>query len=88
MGRPKGSTNDRLWRDAIRKAALERLKGKSKPQQIERAARALVAAAADGDIHAAREMGDRLDGKPRQTITGDDGGPLVVQVVRFADDPG
>lgn len=63
--------NDRLWRDAVRKAALER-DPESKEQYITLAARATVRAAATGDQHAAKEMGDRLDGKPPQAIVGDD----------------
>lgn len=79
MGRPKGSTNDRLWRDAVRKAALER-DPESKEQYITLAARATVRAAATGDQHAAKEMGDRLDGKAPQALehSGHDGGPLVI----------
>ena len=36
--------------------------------------------ALDGDMMAAREVGDRLDGKPAQALqhTGGDGGPVVV----------
>lgn len=33
-----------------------------------------------------RDVADRFDGKPAQAITGADGGPLTVQVVKFADD--
>lgn len=68
-GRPKGALGDKLWRDAIRRAAMERLEGKNADQQILKAARAVVAAAALGDVQAAKEMGDRLDGKPAQAVT-------------------
>jgi hypothetical protein len=67
MGRPKGSTNDRLWRDAMRKAALDRA-APDRPQYIEEAARAVVAAAVAGDLAAAKELGDRLDGRATQPI--------------------
>lgn len=82
-GRPKGSTNDRVWRDALRKAAFERLGGKNDDQQIMKAARALVASVVGGDSSAAREFGDRIDGKVPQAVTGADGGPLTVVVRKF-----
>lgn len=31
------------------------------------------------------DLADRLDGKPAQAITGADGGPLTIEVVKFAD---
>jgi hypothetical protein len=83
-GRPKGTLNDRLWRDAIRKAALERVT-KNGPQKIELAARAIVEAAAGGDTAAAKELGNRLDGLPHQTTEISADGPLVVQIVKYAD---
>ena len=67
-GRPKGSTNDRLWRDALRKIALEYHEGKAGPRKIEMAARKLVEATINGDMSAAREFGLRLDGNPHQTV--------------------
>jgi hypothetical protein len=80
MGRPLGSTNDRLWRDALRKVAQEYAEGDCGPKKIEIVAKRLVEAAMNGDISAAKEFGDRLDGKPQQALehTGGDGGPLVV----------
>lgn len=90
MGRPKGSTNDRLWRDAIRKAALER-DPESKQQYITLAARATVRAAATGDQHAAKEMGDRLDGKaPQALIGGNENDPalrIITEIRRSIVDP-
>lgn len=80
MGRPLGSTNDRLWRDALRKVAVEYAEGDCGPRKIEIVARKLVAAAMEGDISAAKEFGDRLDGKAPQAITGDSGGPLELVV--------
>ena len=68
MGRPKGSTNERIWADTLRKIGAEYAEGKAGPKKIELAARSLVAAAVAGDISAAKELGDRLDGKPKQTV--------------------
>lgn len=90
MGTPQkkaasGPFADKLWREAIRKAALEFAEGKRGPKKLEAAAKALVGAAIAGDVSAAKEMGDRLDGKVAQAITGPEGGPLVVNIVRFGD---
>lgn len=46
----------------------------------------VVAAAMAGDRDAWREIGDRLDGRPAQAITGADGGNLAVQIVAAATD--
>lgn len=80
MGRPKGSSNDRLWRDAIRKAALER-DPESKLQYLTLAARKTVLAAANGDQQAAKEMGDRLDGKAPQALVGGGENDPAVRVI-------
>lgn len=83
MGRPKGSLNDRLWQDALRKVVMERAAGRGSPQKIELAARAVVNAAVDGDIEAAKELGNRLDGRPPQQVrhAGHDGGPLDLTLL-------
>jgi len=85
---PSGPFADKLWRDAIRKAALEVAEGKRGPKKLELAARALVNAAIDGDVSAAKEMGDRLDGKVPQALQheGEGGGPITVVIRKFSDD--
>lgn len=52
------------------------------------AAAALVAKAASGDVAALKEFGDRMDGKVPQAIEhqGEDGGPIVVRIVRYTPD--
>ncbi len=57
-------------------------KGKTK---LDRIAASLVQQACDGDVPAIKEIGDRLDGKVPQAVTGGDGGPLTVIVRKFAD---
>jgi hypothetical protein len=64
-GRPRGAWSDKLWRDALRKAVLKRIEG---GQKLDRIAEATVAAAMEGKMDAVREIGDRLDGKPAQSI--------------------
>lgn len=40
----------------------------------------VVDAAIKGDMQAMKEIGDRLDGKPHQSIGGQDGGPVALAV--------
>lgn len=69
MGAPLGNKNASnsgrtQWRDAIRKALAKDKKA------LERVATRLIKAAKDGDMQAIKELGDRLDGKPTQTVNG------------------
>lgn len=83
---------DKEWYRAVRKAVHELraekdAKGKiKKTKAINMLAKTLVTAAINGDMAALKEVGDRLDGKPRQTVeaTGQGGGPmkLTVEYVR------
>jgi hypothetical protein len=69
MGAPKGNTNssknNRLWAETIRRAVVQ-----SDAERLRRIAEALLNKAEEGDIQAIKEVGDRLDGKPTQTIAG------------------
>lgn len=83
-GRPAGSTNkDKPFRDAIRMEAVLAEQGEetpAKPGSLRYIARQLLIRAAD-DTAAAREVGDRLDGKPAQAIVGgDDDDPAVKMI--------
>lgn len=77
-GAPIGNTNgkkeNRLWADAIRRKVVQ---GKS----LDGLAQKLIDLATAGDMAALKELGDRLDGKAPQAITGADGGPLQLQQV-------
>ena len=73
-GAPKGNQNaikGRLWNNAINRA-LEiwdkesRFEGK---KALDALAMQLLQKCADGDISALKELGDRLDGKPAQSVT-------------------
>ena len=81
-GNPGGRPAERPWRDALMLALKERTgKAKTDPQRLRKVAEAVVAAAIDGDMQAAREIGDRLDGKATQVMAGDaDGGPVKHSV--------
>ena len=75
-----GRKSDKLWRDALMIAAKrtkaeteELLADASAPLLAKAAARVMLAAADDKpDLAAAKEVGDRIDGKPKQQteITG------------------
>lgn len=85
-GNPGGRSSEKIWRDAILKAVRERNEPNG-PQRLEQVAKALVNAAADGDVPAMREIGDRLDGKVPQGITNDDeSGAFTINIVRFTGD--
>lgn len=89
MAAPKqavGPKSDKIWRDAIHRAVKRKLEGKGDPQALDKLADALVAKGLEGDVSALKEIGDRLDGKPKQQIehSGEDGGPLQVNIVRFS----
>lgn len=85
-GRPVGSPNKpKLWADAIRRAVLRQAKGE-KTKRLEVLADSLIRAGIAGDVSALREVGDRLDGKPAQALTGEDGGAIeVIAKLTWAD---
>lgn len=63
---PSGPYADKLWREALRKAVLKRVENE---QRLDRIAEKVVAAAEEGELAAAKEIGDRLDGKAAQSLT-------------------
>jgi hypothetical protein len=66
-GAPEGNTNsskdNRLWANTIRRAVAQ-----SDGDRLRKIAEALLDKAAEGDISAIRELGDRLDGKAQQYV--------------------
>lgn len=81
-GRPIGS-GDAPWRAALN-LALKRTdqEGKIILNQV---ALKCVKLALEGDMQAIKEIGDRLDGKPAQSVTGEGGGPITLKVVTGID---
>lgn len=76
------------WADALRRAVHRESAGKGSPKWLEVIADRCVSAAADGDLTAMKELGDRLDGKPKQAteVSGPDGEAIPVSInVRFGD---
>lgn len=86
MGAPVGNLNaakEKRWFDALDRA-IKQDEGK----RLRAAAEKLLDLAAAGEPWAVREMGDRLDGKPKQQteISGPDGGPVEASLtVSFID---
>jgi hypothetical protein len=81
-GAPEGNNNagkGKKWKDAIHYALAQDKKA------LQAIAKALIDKAKEGDVSAIKEFGDRVDGKVVQGIEGPEGGPLIVQVVKFAD---
>ena len=69
------------WRDAIDRA-IKQSDGKA----LRNAADALLAKAAEGDIPAIKELGDRTDGKVTQEIEANTDMNLTVEIVRIPDE--
>ncbi len=80
---PKGAKSDKAWRRALMLALNEPAADGQK--KLRKVAEAVVTAAMAGDIPAAKEIGDRLDGKATQGVelAGAGGGPLhqVIEMV-------
>ena len=77
VGNTNSSKSNRLWGDTIRRAIAQ-----SDADRLRKIAEALLTKAEEGDMAAIKELGDRLDGKPAQTLSGDPENPLVFQQIR------
>lgn len=84
MARPAGSPNkDKPFREALRMEANLAESGEESPANkgsLRWIARQLLNRAGE-ETAAAREVGDRLDGKPAQAIIGGEGDDPAVEVV-------
>lgn len=83
-----GGKPDKLWRDALNRAIKRR--EEDDPKALERLADNLLNFAFSADaseaLPALKELGDRLDGKPKQQLehTGEDGADIPLGIaVRF-----
>lgn len=86
MGAPVGNkfaARGRVWRDAIDRAMEIRGAGDRMAALNELAAK-LIEKAAEGDMSALKELGDRLDGKSVQPVAGADGEPPVKMEIGWA----
>lgn len=85
MSAVHGSTNradGKRWKLAIEKALEKR--GPSMVEALADVAEQLIAKAAEGDISALKELGDRIDGKAAQSValTDPDGGKLSINLIQ------
>lgn len=83
MPAPTGNQNaarSKLWRAAIERAlerrTASRIDGKA---EIDALAEKLLDLVSAGDLAALKEFGDRIEGKPAQSIGGDPENPLEVR---------
>lgn len=63
------------WSAAIDRALANRSKARG-IEALDELAEKLLLAAEQGDLTALKELGDRLEGKPAQIISGPDGGDV------------
>lgn len=58
-------SKSKAWAEALRRAVHRESDGKGSPKWLDVIADRVVKAAADGDAQAFKEIGDRLDGRPK-----------------------
>lgn len=75
--RTVGPKSDKFWREAILRAVKRRNKGDI--HAIDKLAERTVELGLAGDMSAIKEIGDRLDGRPHQSVQADIAGDLVVK---------
>jgi hypothetical protein len=77
MGAPKGNRNgahDKPWTRALERHAAQN------PDKLEKLAAQAFDAALNGDVQTLKEIGDRLDGKPRQSVDNTHTGDVTISV--------
>lgn len=87
MAAAKGNqyaAKERTWAQAIDLALDERGKELGRMGALKVLAHKLLDKCAEGDMAALKELGDRRDGKPAQSIDLEASGNLVIEVVKFA----
>lgn len=90
VGAPIGNNNAgkaKRWSAAIDRALGKRAEGQSlkdAQEALDELAGKLLEAADNGDGWALKELGDRIEGKPAQSVTlsGDEDHPLVTKITR------
>jgi len=75
VGNKNSSKENRAWGKVVKKLAIQ-----EDAKRLHKVAEALFRKAEDGDISAIKELGDRIDGKASQEITGDSDAPITVIV--------
>ena len=75
IGNKNSSKDNRVWGKTVRKLAVQ-----EDYKRIHKVAEALFRKAEEGDVSAIKELGDRIDGKSMQEITGSSDAPITVIV--------
>ena len=75
-GNNNAGKNKPFWR------AIDKAIAQDNGKRLRDAAEKLLDLAAQGEQWAVKELGDRLDGKPAQAITGEDGAPLTITFIK------
>lgn len=84
-GAPVGNQNaakGNRWATAIESALRERSRGKQ-VEALQELAGVLLDKAAEGDLTALKELGDRLDGKPKQAMDVEATGNITVNLLSY-----
>ena len=86
MGAPLGNTNGakaKLWSAAIHRALEARGSRLDQKNALDELAGTLLDKAAEGDMSALKEIGDRLDGKAAQSVAiGNEGdSPFMIEEI-------
>jgi len=84
-GAPLGNTNNtkgKMWTDAIKRAIARRAKDHTIDGGLNELADEFLEAVSKGDAWAFKELGDRVEGKPAQSLTVEGGdNPLKMEGV-------
>ena len=81
LGNKNSSKDNRVWCKTVKKLAIQ-----EDYKRIHKVAEALFRKAEDGDVAAIKELGDRIDGKSQQEITGNSDQPITIVVKTGIDD--
>lgn len=84
MAAPRGNQNarkSRLFEQALLREIKQRDLEAGEGETMRKIAAKLIDKATEGDLMAARDVRDTIDGKPAQTIQGPDGGPVQVEKI-------
>lgn len=72
----------KAWAEALQRAVNRESAGKGSPKWLDVIAERVCAEAANGDSAAFKEIGDRLDGRPKQVneVSGPDGDAIPLSL--------
>ena len=77
----RNAKKGRMFEQALIREIKQRDIEAGEGETLRRIASVLIDKADGGDLPAARELMDRLDGKPAQIIAGDPDNPLAVELI-------